>query len=126
MPYSIRQRLTRSTLRPPRSRSSAGPCIQVTQLGRLRLAQPSCVVYNLGESSFPIRLTQAAIAVLRVFAQEPTKELYGLEICDATGLPSGTVHPILARLEVAGILESQWEEIDPAVEGRPRRRYYSL
>jgi PadR family transcriptional regulator, regulatory protein PadR len=36
------------------------------------------------------------------------------------------VHPILARLETVGWLESRWEEIDPRVEGRPARRYYRL
>ena len=44
----------------------------------------------------------------------------------AAGLPSGTVHPILARLETVGWLESRWEEIDPRAEGRPARRYYHL
>jgi DNA-binding PadR family transcriptional regulator len=36
------------------------------------------------------------------------------------------VHPILARLEGRGWLDSRWEEIDPTVEGRPARRYYRL
>jgi PadR family transcriptional regulator PadR len=39
---------------------------------------------------------------------------------------SGTIHPILARLEGIGWLESRWEEIDPRVEGRPARRCYRL
>ena len=30
---------------------------------------------------------------------------------------------ILARLERCGWLESRWEDIEPAEEGRPRRRY---
>lgn len=41
-------------------------------------------------------------------------------------LKSGTVYPLLARLEKAGWLESRWEEIDPAEAGRPRRRLYRL
>jgi DNA-binding PadR family transcriptional regulator len=49
-----------------------------------------------------------------------------LEIGDAAGLPSGTVHPILARLEGAGWLESRWEDVDPRSAGRPARRYYRL
>ena len=49
-----------------------------------------------------------------------------MEIGDGAGLPSGTVHPILARLEGRGWLDSRWEEIDPTVEGRPARRYYRL
>jgi len=55
---------------------------------------------------------------------EPAGEMYGLEICSAAGLASGTIHPILARLEHVGWLESRWEDVDPREEGRPRRRYY--
>ncbi len=64
--------------------------------------------------------------VLRALLDEPTRELYGVEIGDEAGLPSGTVHPILARLEGVGWVESRWEDIDPRVEGRPARRYYKL
>lgn len=52
---------------------------------------------------------------------------YGFDIMDATGLPSGTVYPVLRRLERGGFLASNWE--DPAVAlavGRPRRRMYRL
>jgi DNA-binding PadR family transcriptional regulator len=64
--------------------------------------------------------------VLRAMLAEPTQEMYGLQICEAAGLPSGTIHPILARLEGLGWLESRWEDANPAEEGRPRRRYYKL
>lgn len=43
-----------------------------------------------------------------------------------TGLPSGTVFPILARLEGLGWLESGWEHLAPSVAGGSRRRYYRL
>jgi DNA-binding PadR family transcriptional regulator len=72
------------------------------------------------------RMTQTTQAVLRALLEQPSKEMYGLEICAAAGLPSGTIHPILARLEKAAWLESSWEEIDPHAVGRPRRRYYRL
>lgn len=72
------------------------------------------------------RMTQATVSVLRAMSENPTREMYGLEICAAAGLPSGTIHPILARLEAAGWLESFWEQIEPARQGRPRRRYYRL
>lgn len=64
--------------------------------------------------------------VLRAMLTEPTREMYGLQISRAAELPSGTIHPILARLEACGWLQSRWEDIDPAQEGRPRRRYYHL
>lgn len=72
------------------------------------------------------RMTLPTQLVLRALLEHPTREMYGLEICAAAGLPSGTIHPILARLEQAGWLESHWEEVDPKEKGRPRRRYYRL
>lgn len=58
--------------------------------------------------------------------EDPSQELYGLEIGQAVGLASGTVHPILARLEGLGWLESRWEDVEPRAVGRPQRRYYRL
>ena len=72
------------------------------------------------------RMTMATQLVLLALLAEPTEELYGSEIGDAAGLMSGTVHPILARLEGAGWVESRWEDVDPQVAGRPARRYYRL
>lgn len=72
------------------------------------------------------RMTLPTQQVLRAMLAEPTQEMYGLEIGQAAGLPSGTIHPILARLEGCGWLESRWESIDPVKEGRPRRRCYRL
>ena len=72
------------------------------------------------------RMTLPTQLVIRTLLYEPTREMYGLEICAAAELPSGTIHPILARLEQAGWLESRWEDVDPSEKGRPRRRYYRL
>jgi DNA-binding PadR family transcriptional regulator len=52
---------------------------------------------------------------------------YGFDIIDLTGLPSGTVYPILRRLERAGLLKSKWEPARIArQQQRPPRRYYHL
>jgi DNA-binding PadR family transcriptional regulator len=73
------------------------------------------------------RMTIPTQLVLRVLLEKPTDELYGLQICETAGLPTGTIHPILARLEKEyGWLTSRWEDINPQTEGRPRRRYYRL
>jgi DNA-binding PadR family transcriptional regulator len=46
---------------------------------------------------------------------------------DATGLPSGTVYPILRRLDAEGCVRSRWEKAGVArQEQRPPRRYYEL
>lgn len=52
---------------------------------------------------------------------------HGFDILDATGLPSGTVYPILRRLEQDGLASSRWESARIAQhEQRPPRRYYEL
>ena len=52
---------------------------------------------------------------------------HGFDILDATGLASGTVYPILRRLEQDGLATSQWESAKVAQqEQRPPRRYYVL
>ncbi len=52
---------------------------------------------------------------------------FGLDIMDATGLPSGTVYPTLARMEAREYVASEWEGEDEAkAAGRPRRRYYRV
>jgi DNA-binding PadR family transcriptional regulator len=43
-----------------------------------------------------------------------------------TGQPSGTLYPILAKLEHAGWLVGGKEDIDPHAEGRPARRTYRI
>jgi DNA-binding PadR family transcriptional regulator len=53
-------------------------------------------------------------------------ELSGADISRATKLASGTLYPILFRLERAGWLESRWEDNDPKALGRPRRRLYRV
>ena len=65
--------------------------------------------------------------VLAEMLSEPAEQRYGLDICAETGLPSGTIYPILARLERIGWMESDWEDPNAHIaEGRPRRRYYRL
>jgi DNA-binding PadR family transcriptional regulator len=49
---------------------------------------------------------------------------YGYDIARRTGLRSGTLYPILARLAERGYLETQWESDPPY--GRPRRHLYRL
>jgi PadR family transcriptional regulator, regulatory protein PadR len=52
---------------------------------------------------------------------------YGFDVMDATGLPSGTVYPILRRLDGEGLLRSAWEKhADAQREQRPPRRYYEI
>jgi DNA-binding PadR family transcriptional regulator len=73
------------------------------------------------------KMTLSTQLVLGALIADPTRRIHGFELCAATGQPSGTVYPILARLEGLGWLESEWEEPEVHVPaGRPRRRYYRL
>ncbi|MGI9070287.1 MAG: PadR family transcriptional regulator [Bryobacteraceae bacterium] len=49
---------------------------------------------------------------------------YGYSLSQQTGLPSGTLYPILMRLADSGFLDTKWT--DPEREGRPPRHVYRL
>jgi PadR family transcriptional regulator PadR len=72
------------------------------------------------------RISPQTLKLIRLFLDDPENEWYGFDIVDRTGLKSGTIYPILSRLEHAGWLESHWEILDPVTAGRPRRRLYRL
>lgn len=72
------------------------------------------------------RLSHTTLRVLQVFIDQPNPTLAGSDVSKQTGMLSGTVYPILMRLERYGWLSSQWENLDPKDAGRPRRRLYRL
>lgn len=63
--------------------------------------------------------TEARILMALLGAGRP---LAGLEICQAAGLRSGTIHPALARMERDGRITSDWDA--PRAAGAPPRRRY--
>lgn len=72
------------------------------------------------------RLTLATMEVLKVFLENPRHEFSGIDITNEVGTKSGTLYPILIRLEEAGWLASRWEDVEPNSVGRPKRRYYRI
>lgn len=70
------------------------------------------------------RVTAQTMKVLVAIVERP--DVSGADLCRATGLATGTLYPILLRLEKAGAVASKWEAGDPAQLGRPRRRYYRI
>ena len=73
-----------------------------------------------------VRLSGPTLQVLRLFMSDTVQARSGAEIHLATNIGSGTLYPLLLRLEEAGWLSSEWETTDPSREGRPRRRYYLI
>ena len=73
-------------------------------------------------SRLPLR--PSVVAVLQALTAGAR---HGFDVINATGLPSGTVYPALARLEHDGLVESRWEDHKVAQkEKRPPRRYYEV
>ena len=70
----------------------------------------------MARSRTPSRQT---LAVLDELLADPTAGRYGFELARATGLASGTLYPILMRLEERGLLEARWE----FARNRPRHVY---
>jgi len=72
-----------------------------------------------------LRITDQLLRVLDVLLADPAANHYGFGVAQTTGLRSGTLYPILARLEKLGWVTSTWES--PGDEARgPRRRLYRL
>ena len=73
-----------------------------------------------------VRTTAAVAKVLSAFLADPGADRYGLDLMRATGHASGTLYPILLRLQRAGWVVAHWEDVDPVAAARPARRYYRL
>lgn len=73
-----------------------------------------------------LEVTPKMAAVLKIFLEDAQQSRYGFELMRRTGQPSGTLYPILARLERAGWLIGGQEDIDPRAEGRPARHFYRI
>jgi len=73
-----------------------------------------------------IRLSGPTLKVLKLMLEKPREGRSGAEVSKLLGVGSGTLYPLLARLENAGWVKSEWETVDPSIVGRPRRRFYKL
>jgi PadR family transcriptional regulator PadR len=71
-----------------------------------------------------VEFSRQTLAVLAALAAEPSGWRHGYDLASETQLKSGTLYPILVRLADRKLLESCWEEGQPA--GRPRRHLYRL
>jgi PadR family transcriptional regulator PadR len=80
----------------------------------------------MGKKIRDVRMSLQALRVLEAFLENPTEELAGSDVQKRGKIASGTLYPILLRLESAGWFVSRWEAVDPARVGRPRRRLYRL
>ena len=69
------------------------------------------------------RISPETHLVLERFLERPADWLYGYELSRVTGLKSGTLYPILMRLEKHSLLEACWVATE---DGVPPRHTYRL
>lgn len=69
-------------------------------------------------------MTAATERVLQAFLADPAAPRYGYDLMKAAGLQSGTLYPLLARLEDQELVASAWET--PERDGERPRKYYRL
>ncbi len=69
------------------------------------------------------RISPETLLVLERFVERPTDWRYGYELSRETGLKSGTLYPILMRLEKHSLLEARWVATE---DGVPPRHTYRL
>jgi PadR family transcriptional regulator PadR len=62
--------------------------------------------------------------VLAAFLADPATARYGYDLMKAARLQSGTLYPLLARLERDKLVGSAWET--PQQDGERPRKYYRL
>jgi PadR family transcriptional regulator len=68
--------------------------------------------------------SRQAIDVLGALARKGDAWSHGYDVSGETGLKSGSLYPILARLSDQGLLEARWEQ--EVGLGRPPRHLYRL
>jgi DNA-binding PadR family transcriptional regulator len=71
-----------------------------------------------------LRLSRQTLDILEALLARPSQWHYGYAISRQTSIPSGTLYPILMRLDKSGWLETRWEDSVPT--GRPPRHLYRL
>ena len=69
-------------------------------------------------------LSPPARTILAIMADAGSRWLHGYDLCRQGGVKSGTLYPLLIRLEEQGYLEAEWRA--PVEPGRPPRHSYRL
>jgi len=72
----------------------------------------------------PSHSSRQAVALLGALLVQPTSWRHGYDLSQETGLKSGTLYPLLMRLEDDGLLESEWHQ--PVPPARAPRHAYRL
>jgi PadR family transcriptional regulator, regulatory protein PadR len=67
-----------------------------------------------------VRITTQTLLILTALLRSPADWRYGYDLSRETALKSGSLYPILIRLQGQGWLQSKWEHAEGA---KPRHMY---
>jgi PadR family transcriptional regulator PadR len=70
------------------------------------------------------KLSPQSRTILAAMLDRRSEWSHGYDLSQETGVSSGTIYPLLMRLEEGGFLETQW--LEPSESGRPPRHAYRL
>lgn len=70
------------------------------------------------------RPSRQMLMLLAALSERTQQWRHGYDLMRETGLPSGTLYPLLMRMTDDGLLEAEWR--DPIQPGRPARHVYRL
>lgn len=70
-----------------------------------------------------MRYSAASATVAKALLSQRSKRQWGYDLCKRSGVKSGVLYPILARMEGEGWLRSDW---DDSTKPGARRRFYEV
>ncbi len=73
-----------------------------------------------------VKMTGPLERVLRALLEDPATRRYGYDLMKAARVASGTLYPLLTRLEGEGLVTSHWENPGEADDALRPRKYYKL
>jgi PadR family transcriptional regulator PadR len=71
-------------------------------------------------------MTSPLERVFRALLADPAERRYGYDLMKAAEVASGTLYPLLTRLEHEGLVTSHWETPGEAGDALRPRKYYKL
>ena len=73
-----------------------------------------------------MKIYLAPAMILRALLTDPDIPRYGMSLMAETGIQTGTLYPLLAKLKDQGLVTSEREQVDMRVVKRPPRIFYKL
>lgn len=78
----------------------------------------------MAKNDLGVNVTRTLLDVVSILKRVYPNPIVGADLCRETGIATGTIYPMLRRLEQKGWLTSEWEDTDPHIRKQSKRRIY--